>query len=69
MAPSPSPAVEGVLTSGFSGVLLAPLPPDLGASRRESDGAESLGSAVHGFHSFLRLVCNEQCQSEEAVCE
>lgn len=28
----PSPAVEGVVISGFSGFLLAPLPPHLGAS-------------------------------------
>ena len=65
----PSLAVEGVIISGFSGLLLAPLPPHLGASRCESHGAKSLDSAVYCFHSLLRLVCNEQCKSEEAVCE
>lgn len=39
------------------------------ASERVSHGAKSLESTVYCFRSLLRLVCIEQCKSEEAVCE
>lgn len=49
--------------------LLFSQPSCLCESKCVSHGAKRLVSAVYCFRSLLRLVCTEQCKSQEAVCQ